>query len=56
MAICLKCHNRMNQTEAICPHCGEDFLELKQDRWNLVLHKSSLSDLAEGMPRRCKLP
>ena len=45
MAICLECHNPMKQTEAICPHCGEDFLEPQPDRWNLLLHKSSLSDL-----------
>ena len=45
MAVCLKCHNPMNQTEANCPHCGEDFFEAQPDRWHLLLHTSSLRDL-----------
>jgi len=28
-AICLKCHHPMNQTEAICPNCGENYLDVQ---------------------------
>lgn len=45
MATCLKCYHPMNQTEAICPHCGEDYLDVQPGRWHVLLHQSSLKDL-----------
>ena len=35
----------MNQTEAICPKCGEEFLEQDQSAWHVLLHPSKLTDL-----------
>ena len=35
----------MNQTEAICPNCGEDYLDVQPGRWHLLFHHSSLKYL-----------
>ncbi len=45
MAVCLECSQPMSQTEAICPKCGEDFVEPTQSPWEVLLHPSKLTDL-----------
>lgn len=45
MAVCLECQQPMSQTEAVCPKCGEDYVEPTQGAWQVVMHQSRLTDL-----------